>query len=377
MKKIIILISLISISLIGYTEDIIVFKDGKIVRAKIFEISSTDLKYKKVSNLDGPMYAIKTNEILSVAYENGDYDYFDNSNSTELIHNNGQLEISPDSNNIIQIQRYNAETPIRDNKSVNDNKIVDYFIAVWGVHSESIISSKDVEISLEWNNAWNDYISSWHQYRIRVKNKTNQILYIDLANTFKTYVLFDGSTNSEAWYDSTIYGTTDNSGSGLSLGLGSVANVLGIGGFVGTIANGIGVNSGKGNGASASYQMERILAIPPHSSKYLPSHRGKKDKYIYTYDEDLNLYYPDKSFKNELALKKYELRQYGYDESPLKRSYYITYSTKADFSNYYVLPIYLYTRAFYGDFGDIYHEQSKYGIKDIDCFYYSEIRKSE
>lgn len=79
MKKNIITIFYIVIILIShniYSQDIITKKDGTDIKAKVSEISDSEVKYKKYENLDGPTYSLLKSEILLIRYENGTKDVF-------------------------------------------------------------------------------------------------------------------------------------------------------------------------------------------------------------------------------------------------------------------------------------------------------------
>lgn len=72
-------------------QDVIVKKDGSTILCKTIEITSDIVKYKKVSNLDGPTYSIKKSELLSINYENGEKDEFAAvKNEKEVISNDNQ-----------------------------------------------------------------------------------------------------------------------------------------------------------------------------------------------------------------------------------------------------------------------------------------------
>lgn len=64
-------------------QDVIVNKDGSTILSKIIEVNSSDIKYKKFSNLDGPTYTINKSDVVSVNYENGDRDDFKESTSDD------------------------------------------------------------------------------------------------------------------------------------------------------------------------------------------------------------------------------------------------------------------------------------------------------
>ena len=57
-------------------QDVIVKKDQSTVMSKVLEITSTEIKYKKWSNQDGPTYSISRTEVVSINYQNGNVDKF-------------------------------------------------------------------------------------------------------------------------------------------------------------------------------------------------------------------------------------------------------------------------------------------------------------
>ena len=59
-------------SMMAMAQDVIVKKDGTTILSKVLEISSTEIKYKKWSNQDGPMYSIDKSEVHSINYQNGE-----------------------------------------------------------------------------------------------------------------------------------------------------------------------------------------------------------------------------------------------------------------------------------------------------------------
>ena len=59
-------------------QDIIVKKDGNIMKSKVVELTETQIKYKNYTNLDGPLYTINIGDVLSITYENGERETFFN-----------------------------------------------------------------------------------------------------------------------------------------------------------------------------------------------------------------------------------------------------------------------------------------------------------
>lgn len=57
-------------------QDVIVKKDGSTIISKVIEIGTTEVKYKKFSNQDGPTYSILKSEIRAINYKNGEKETF-------------------------------------------------------------------------------------------------------------------------------------------------------------------------------------------------------------------------------------------------------------------------------------------------------------
>lgn len=71
-KFLILLVCLVGLAKFVDAQDVIVKKDNSTILSKVVEINSTDIKYKKWSNQDGPMYSISRQEVKSINYQNGE-----------------------------------------------------------------------------------------------------------------------------------------------------------------------------------------------------------------------------------------------------------------------------------------------------------------
>src|ERR1035437_3993689 len=60
----------------AFSQDTLITRNGQIIPAKVFEITQTDIKYKKPSNPDGPLYTISKENIAVIEYKNGSKDVF-------------------------------------------------------------------------------------------------------------------------------------------------------------------------------------------------------------------------------------------------------------------------------------------------------------
>ena len=71
MKPTLLLIVLTFIFSLCYGQDKIYRNNGKIVEAKVLEIASDEIRYKEVSNPDGPIYILETDKIAKIVFANG------------------------------------------------------------------------------------------------------------------------------------------------------------------------------------------------------------------------------------------------------------------------------------------------------------------
>lgn len=77
MKKFMLLLVFIIPTLFTFAQDVIVKKDGTTIQSKIFEVGTTEIKYKKWNHQDGPFYIINKADVKAINYENGDNEVFD------------------------------------------------------------------------------------------------------------------------------------------------------------------------------------------------------------------------------------------------------------------------------------------------------------
>ena len=84
MKKII--TSFIATFLIAnllFSQDVLTKKTGDDIKAKVLEVTTTEVKYKKFDNLNGPIFSILKSELLLIRYENGSKDVFNENKKSE------------------------------------------------------------------------------------------------------------------------------------------------------------------------------------------------------------------------------------------------------------------------------------------------------
>jgi hypothetical protein len=78
MKKLLILLLLVPmLGMEAYSQDFIYTKSNTRIAAKIIELGIGEVQYKEYNNPDGPVIAIKNNDISLIAFEDGHLEFFE------------------------------------------------------------------------------------------------------------------------------------------------------------------------------------------------------------------------------------------------------------------------------------------------------------
>ena len=334
-------------------QDIIILRNGDEIQSKVTRVTSGEIEYKKWTNQDGPYYTISKSDVFMIKYINGEKDIFTNNDtqSEEQKHHESSTNTTqryvkkePAENNQQLIDKY--KTPVHFTKTPTTKK-PGWCFPILAISDSSIISNPDIEISIE-----PDRIDDLFHYfyKITIKNKTDKIIYVDMANSFRIYK----SGKSRSYFNPEQTTFTQSHSSGAAVNLGGITNALGIGGIVGTLANAVTAGRSNQNSISTTYINQQILSIPPYSSKALTEYKEVDNITISQTEMFACLYelnWEDYRGLEELLkkeLKKYDYIKYSEETSPYTTKYIITYSTVPDFSEYSSLNIKLYARYMYG-----------------------------
>lgn len=87
-------------------QDVITKTNGDDIYAKIFEVGSNEIRYKRFDNQDGPTFVLNKNEILMIRYENGSKDIFNNNISSRSGYSYVQQSNEPVPSGIVPGMRY-------------------------------------------------------------------------------------------------------------------------------------------------------------------------------------------------------------------------------------------------------------------------------
>jgi len=76
MKNLLLIILFASSTNIIKAQDTLTMRSGGNIIVKIIEVGSSEVKYKKIDNLNGPGFSIFKSELSMIQYENGSKDVF-------------------------------------------------------------------------------------------------------------------------------------------------------------------------------------------------------------------------------------------------------------------------------------------------------------
>ncbi len=92
-----------------FSQDVITKKTSEDIQAKVTEITTNEIKYKKFDNLNGPTFTILKSDVLMIRYQNGSKDIFTESQSANTSTN-------MDNNNSIDMRIKGAQDAIANYK---------------------------------------------------------------------------------------------------------------------------------------------------------------------------------------------------------------------------------------------------------------------
>ena len=245
----------------GFAQDVIVKKDGSTILSKILEVNTADIKYKKYSNLDGPTYTILKTELLSINYKNGECEKF----TLEAVGDVSKTtsSVSNDTLNREWLDFMNNRRATY--KEAQENKKAKWQYRILKIHHDSKVADNNVYITCSVRNIYYEKFSGRKALESNISftldNRSDNVVYLDLGNCF-----FKKGYKTENYYKNTATQTSKDKNVGGAVNAGTITDVLGIGGVIGNIANGINVGGNKGSSTGVTVFSQRIIALAPHSS---------------------------------------------------------------------------------------------------------------
>ena len=340
-------------------QDKLITTDGEVITAYQVDVGGSSVYYKPTNAANAALQSISKDKILMIKKKDGSvvklYELENGSSSVN------QQQVSQDSENGTktvaladlseELQASNRAKMVLVNQDVKakingeiKGKPAKLAYMFWGIKSNSVLENEDIEIITVTGNFFkakskDAYTFTPYQYdyspaiQFKIKNKSTRTIYLDLGNTFYTML-----GQPVCYYVPTSTTTSSSSSSGGSVNLGAVAGAAGIGGTLGTLAGGVNVGGGTTSGTSSTTFSQRVIAIPPMSTKALEpqSMYGLVEKYLgqgirvrwynqfISYMPILGIYFS----KDDAVGPMKEGDQYSYlpESSPVNFSFMLSYS---------------------------------------------------
>ena len=97
------ILNLTSISI--YAQDVITLRNGEEIKAKVTEINSSEIKYRRFENLEGPTIIVSRADVFFINYENG---------TRQIINSNSDTKVSQNNTPQNSVQKKETVQPKRD-----------------------------------------------------------------------------------------------------------------------------------------------------------------------------------------------------------------------------------------------------------------------
>lgn len=350
-NKITLVIISVLISFQLLAEDIIVLRNGNIIKAKVIEVGSAEIKFHKITNINGPLYVKSINEILSITYENGETDKFETSDNISpqkgsqiLVERKVDIE-----RNKQLLEQYKAPHDYYGNKKPS-TETTEKGTAFFAFTDNSVLSNEDIEMTVIPHRK--DHFSKRDgyvvenpgkygtYYEIQLENKTDHNLYIDCASCFT--INYDGSANS--FFDSRSFSTQKGGSKTGIFNLGGLAQVLGAGELITNLASATNIGASSSSGLTVTESSDRILIIPPKGKMSLPTKKYVgKNKVFERYEYFYRPSYP------EVTMYKWKPQYFEEGELPFFMKFIISYSDDPTFGQYSCLTSELYCYEIMGE----------------------------
>ncbi len=156
-------------------QDIITLKDGSDIQAKILEINASEIKYKKYSNPDGPIYTIQKNDVLIVQYENGEKDVFSYNQHT-----------SNTKEKIYEGMKYNEYRKFYDTKNYISQP-TDPYSRGWAGVASAFIPGLGQGVAGEWGRGALFFLGNIGINALLYTQRLEYTQYSNLTYTYQTY----------------------------------------------------------------------------------------------------------------------------------------------------------------------------------------------
>ena len=110
-RQIVMSICFIAIACASFAQDIIVTKDSKRIEAKVVEVNVDNIRYRQSDNIEGPLYTILKNDVVSITFQNGLTQTFATPTPVQTTESNTQATEMRTQSNLASTQTTQAYNP--------------------------------------------------------------------------------------------------------------------------------------------------------------------------------------------------------------------------------------------------------------------------
>lgn len=350
-------------------QDIIITQEGDAHKVYELEIGASSVFYKAENSENAALQKMDKANILMIKYQDGRKVIMGQEENsapaaqaspvqpTTTQDNGKPAELSPElkQQNLEWIREYNKNNTFRNVEPQKD-KQANRLLCTLGFKESSTVFTNDIKVEFEigrFDPMEEKYISLADDMRnrinafnvllsVKLRNTSTRTIYVDLGDSFFTH---NGEAN--AMYTPTATTTSSSTSQGVGVNLGAVTNTMGVGGAVGTLAQGVSVGSGTTTGTSCTTYSQRIIAIPAKSSKLIEYYNlfNTNDKYsFFECKNSYRLLYTKKNINID------ERIIFNEEETPLQFATFITYSYNEDCAEKQFLNTELYLKEVLGSY---------------------------
>lgn len=350
-------------------QDIIITQEGDAHKVYELEIGASSVFYKAENSENAALQKMDKANILMIKYQDGRKVIMgQEENSAPTVQaspvqpttaqdNDKPAELSPElkQQNLEWIREYNKKNTF-SNVEPQKDKQANRLLCTLGFKESSTVFTNDIKVEFEigrFDPMEEKYISLADDMRnrinafnvllsVKLRNTSTRTIYVDLGDSFFTH---NGEAN--AMYTPTATTTSSSTSQGVGVNLGAVTNTMGVGGAVGTLAQGVSVGSGTTTGTSCTTYSQRIIAIPAKSSKLIEYYNlfNTNDKYsFFECKNSYRLLYTKKNINID------ERIIFNEEETPLQFATFITYSYNEDCAEKQFLNTELYLKEVLGSY---------------------------
>lgn len=159
-------------------QDLIVKKDGSIIKATVTEVTETSIKYKKADHPDGPLYTVSKENVTSINYANGQLEKFESDKKTSAKNEDEDEEEEPEqkkSNPLMEDpnQRRTCEAIAKDVgeqilRSCANGKVDNSSTEIYWdqTYKDALTNETNISIITRWQSKWNEGSGKWIRGKI-------------------------------------------------------------------------------------------------------------------------------------------------------------------------------------------------------------------